>query len=129
MSKDLDKAANSLKKVGDNLTSVGQKMTAGITLPLVGAGVAMMKTFADFESVMADIAIRSGATAEEMKKLSDLALEMGRTTTFGATEAAQAMQELEASGMGVQEIYKTLPHVLNLAAAGNIELAQAARFP
>lgn len=126
MSKELDKSANSLKKIGDNLTSLGQKMTAGITLPIVAAGTAMFKTFADFESVIAELGARTGATAEEMKKMSDYALKMGRDTAFSATEAAQALLELTSSGASAAEAMEQLPHVLNLAAAGALELGEAA---
>lgn len=89
ISGNLTKTSNSLKKMGDSLTSVGQKMTAGITLPIVAAGTAMMKTFADFESVMAELGARTGATADEMQRMEKFAIEMGRTTSFSATEAAE----------------------------------------
>jgi TP901 family phage tail tape measure protein len=125
-SKAIEKAGNGLKGLSSTLTSVGQKMTMGITAPLVGMGVAMMKTFADFENVMVEIEARTGATAEEMKKMNALAIEMGRVTKFSATEAAQALLELTSSGQSAAQAMATLPHVLNLAAAGNIELGRAA---
>lgn len=119
-------AASSLSKLSKGLTDLGTKMTAGITLPIVGAGIAMFKTFADFESVIAELGARTGATADEMKKMSDYALEMGRNTAFSATEAAQALLELTSSGSSAAEAMEQLPHVLNLAAAGALELGEAA---
>jgi TP901 family phage tail tape measure protein len=126
MSGSLDKAQNSLQKMGSSLTSIGQKMTMGITAPLVGAGVAMFKTFADFESVMAELEARTGSTAEEMKKMSDFAIQMGRDTAFSAQQAAEALLELTSSGSSAAEAMQMLPDVLDLAAAGALELGEAA---
>lgn len=126
MSKELDKSVNSLKKMGESISSVGQKMTTGITLPLVGMGAAMMKTFMDFESVMTEIEARTGATAEEMKKMQEFAIEMGAKTAFSATEAAEALLELTSSGSSAAEAMAQLPAVLALAAAGALELGRAA---
>lgn len=126
MSKELDKSSNALKKIGDNLTSLGQKMSIGITAPLVGLGIAATKSFMEFDSAMKEIEVRSGATAAEMEKLRRLALDMGRDTVFSATDAAEAIQELEASGASVTEIFSQIKPVMDLAAAGNIELADSA---
>jgi TP901 family phage tail tape measure protein len=126
MSGNLDKASNSLQKMGSSLTSIGSKMTMGITAPLVGMGVAMFKTFADFENIMVELEARTGSTAEEMKKMEQFALEMGKTTAFSATEAAQALLELTSSGSSAAEAMEMLPDVLNLATAGALELGAAA---
>jgi TP901 family phage tail tape measure protein len=126
MSGNLDKAQNSLQKMGSSLTSIGQKMTMGITAPIVGMGAAMFKTFADFENIMVELEARTGSTAEEMKKMEQFALDMGKTTAFSATEAAQALLELTSSGSSAAEAMEQLPAVLDLAAAGALELGDAA---
>lgn len=126
LSKEAEKATNSLKKMGDSLTSIGKKMTVGITAPLVAMGAGMMKAFSDFETVMTEISARTGATGEELKKMSDLALKMGLDTRFSAKEAAQALLELTSSGQSAAQAMKTLKPVLDLAAAGSIDLGRAA---
>lgn len=108
------------------MQSVGMNMTRNITAPIVAAGVAMFKTFADFQDVMAEIEVRSGATAAGMEKLKDVAIELGRDTVFSATEVGEAMLQLTASGSSVIETIEQIPHVLSLAAAGNIDLGKAA---
>lgn len=125
-SKQAKAVSNTLADMGKSVTSLGQSMSVGITAPLVAAGAAMFKTFADFESVIVEIGARTGATADEMKKLSDFAIEMGRTTAFSATEAAQALLELTSSGSSAAEAMQQLPSVLNLAVAGALDLGQAA---
>lgn len=126
MSKELDSSADKLKKLGQNMTTVGQRMTAGLTLPIVGLGTAMFKTFADYEDIMAELQARTQASTEDMEAMSKMAIQMGRDTVFSATEAGQAMLELTASGSSAEEAISMLPHVLNLAAAGSIELGESA---
>src|SRR5690606_40592524 len=66
------------------------------------------------------------ATGEEFARLESLAKEMGATTMFSATEAAQAMEFLGMAGWDTTQIMAGLPDVLNLAAAGGPGLAEAA---
>jgi TP901 family phage tail tape measure protein len=68
----------------------------------------------------------SGATGPELTKLTDLAKEMGRTTQFSASDAADALGFLGMAGFKTNEMMTALPGVLNLAAAGSIDLATAA---
>lgn len=126
MSAGLDKTASKLDKVGKKMSSVGKSMTMNITAPIVGLGAAMFKTFADFEAVMVEIGARTGATAEQMELLSDAAIKAGRDTVFSATEAGEALLELTSSGASATEAMIQLESVLDLAAAGGLELGAAA---
>jgi TP901 family phage tail tape measure protein len=94
----------------------------------VGIGAAV-KTAADFEQKMADVKSVSGATASEMSQLGDLAKEMGLKTAFSATEAAGGIEELIKAGLTVTDILNGgLEGALNLAVAGNLQLADAAEI-
>lgn len=126
MSTQLDKTASKLDQVGSKMQSVGKSMTMNVTAPIVGLGAAMFKTFADYEDVMAELQARTQATGDEMEAMGELALQMGRDSVFSATEASQAMLELTSSGSSAAEAMEQLPHVLNLAAAGALELGAAA---
>ncbi len=126
MSKQLDSATSKLGSMGKKMTSVGQGLTAGLTLPIVGLGTAMFKTFADYEDIMAELQARTQASTADMEAMSDMAIKMGRDTVFSATEAGQAMLELTASGSTAAEAMAMLPDVLNLAAAGSLDLQTAA---
>lgn len=67
-------------------------------------------------------------TAENMQKLTDLAMDMGAKTKFSANESAEAMTYLAQAGWGVEQIMAGLPGVMSLAATDGIELAQAAEI-
>lgn len=62
---------------------------------------------------------------EQMDALRDTAREMGATTRFSASEAADAMGYMALAGWNDQEVIAGLPGVLNLAAAANMDLARA----
>jgi len=101
-------------------------------LASVAAGYLSIQTALDaygivtkFETAMDSLGSKIGATAEELEKLEATALEMGEASKYSATEAANAMDFLAAAGFSTNEIIKSIPATLNLAAAGNLELAEA----
>ncbi|WP_017616390.1 phage tail tape measure protein [Nocardiopsis salina] len=124
-----EKATSGFDKVQDSgrrLTDVGKGLTAGVTTPIVGLGTAVVTTAASFESSMNGVRAVTGATGQDLDDLTGLAREMGSTTQFSASEAAAGMEFLGMAGWDTTEIMSGLPDVLNLAAAGGMELANAA---
>jgi TP901 family phage tail tape measure protein len=105
---------------------VGKTML--ITGGVIGAGVGLaVKSFADFDKEMSQVRAVSGASSSEMEKLSAAALQAGADTKFSATEAAQATGELAKVGISTSDILGgALTGSLDLAAAGNLDLADAA---
>ena len=128
-------AGEKLKTVGDNISSAGQKLlpvTAGVTT----LGTASVTTAANFESSMSQVQATMGITKDAMSTvngqsvntmdtLSKLAKKMGAETAFSASECAEALNYLALAGYDTQQMCDTLPTVLNLAAAGDIALADA----
>ncbi|MFP6331253.1 phage tail tape measure protein [Bacillus subtilis] len=96
----------------------------------VATGVGAAATAAaNFEQQMSAVKAVSGASESEMKKMTDLAIKLGETTSFSATETAKATEELVKAGVSVTDIINGgLSGALDLAAAGNIELADAAEI-
>ena len=125
----LDKIEQGLGKVrdvGSKMTDVGKGLTVGVTTPVVGMGAAILKTAGDFEAGMNGVRAVTGASGQDFEDLQAKAREMGATTAFSATEAASAMEFLGMAGWDTNEIMAGLPDVLNLAAAGSVDLAEAA---
>lgn len=91
----------------------------GVTAALQDA----VRTGAEFDASVADIAATMGTTVEGIGELRGFALEMGATTAYTAAEAAQALNYMALASYDAQASMETLPNVLNLAAAGGIELA------
>ena len=79
----------------------------------------------NFDTAMSQVAATMGVTTDQVEELRDFALEMGSTTAFSATEAAEALNYMALAGYDSEKSMAMLPNVLNLAAAGNMELARA----
>lgn len=93
---------------------------------------ASIETGSSFEASMSQVAATMGMTAEEInagsadyEKLSNAAKACGQTTKYSASESAEALNYLALAGYDVNKSVETLPKVLDLAAAGGIDLAYA----
>ena len=97
-----------------------------LTAPLNAFAAAGVKTAATFEDSIAEISARTATYGEDLQRVSDVAKQMGQDTIYSAQEAVGAMLELTTSGQTTAEAIETIPHVLNLAAAGGTNLGFAA---
>lgn len=131
---DIRKAEGSFNKfvagtsgIGKSMSNIGKSMSMNVTLPLTLLGAASVKTAADFEVAMAQVAVATDTPVAGLKNLSDLAKQLGADTIFSANEAAQAMLELSKAGITPAEISSgALANTLNLAAASGMALADSA---
>lgn len=81
----------------------------------------------DFEHTMSGVKAVSGATAEQMRQLQGLALQLGKDTSFSAKQAAAGLEELVKGGISISDImHGAAQATLNLAAAGGVNLTDAA---
>ena len=114
-----------IKRAGEALAPVGKLLTATVTAPVVALGASAIKTGMDFDASISKVGALSGATGKDLQKLENVAREMGKTTQYSATEAADALGYMALAGWDVDESTSALPGVLNLAAASGMDLAQA----
>lgn len=112
---------SSFKGLGTNLTKY-------VTLPVVGAGTAIMALGNDFEAQMSRVQAIAGATGDELEKLKDLAIQLGAETSFSASQVAEAMENLASAGFTTAEIMEAIPGLLDLAAASGADLATASEI-
>jgi TP901 family phage tail tape measure protein len=82
-----------------------------------------------FEKSMSGIKAVSGASAGDMQQLSTLALQLGKDTSFSAGQAAKGIEELLKGGVSIGDVFGgAASAALNLAAAGEVDLASAAEI-
>ena len=112
-----------MKTLGDNIAGVGSTLTRNVTAPIVGVGAAAVKTAADFDSAMSQVAAVSGATGSDFDALRDKAREMGSKTKFSASEAAEAMNYMAMAGWKTGDMLEGIEGIMNLAAASGEDLA------
>lgn len=126
------KIINSLKPIGTKMMDVGKKMTdfgkkmSLMTLPISAFGAKMVHTATNFQEAMNMVGAVTKATSKEFDEMASLAKEMGATTQFSATQAADAMKFMGMSGMNVREIIGSLPRVLELAASAQLDMGTSA---
>lgn len=126
---EFEKSLNGIAGKGASLIGKGFAAAEGA---IVAAGAASVKVGADFESSMSQVAATMGMTTEEIRggskdfeTLKNAAQQAGETTAFSATESAQALNYLALAGYDAGKAAEVLPSVLNLAAAGGMDLAYA----
>lgn len=118
----IDVAGQKMEAVGNSIAGAGKKMM-GVTTVIGGVGVAAVKTAADFDSAMSQVAAVSGATGKDFDALRNKAREMGAKTKFSATEAAEAMNYMAMAGWKTEDMLNGIEGVMNLAAASGEDLA------
>ncbi|MHA2891265.1 phage tail tape measure protein [Bacillus cereus] len=123
---------NRMETLGNHLQNAGMQigMVFGGMTYAIGRGLKSAVTESmNFEQQMANIKAVSGSTGEEMKKLSESAINMGETTKYSSVQAGQGIEELIKAGVSLTDIINGgLEGALNLATAGELELGEAAEI-
>ena len=120
-----------VKSSESGITGLGKTIagvvSAGAILKL---GKDAITTGMNFDSAMSQVGATMGLTQEEInstdgvfQKLRKTALEMGSSTKFSASEAAEGLNYLAMSGMDADTMMKALPITLQMAGASGIDLA------
>lgn len=113
---------------GDIGRETGQKLGEGLSeafskaIEFIGDSI---QTGMGFDTAMSQVAATMGKTTDEIAELRDYAKEMGTATAFSATQSAEALNFMALAGYDANTSMKMLPNVMNLAAAGSMELARA----
>lgn len=139
--KEAEDAADDLDNTLDDVEDSAEKASDGFTVmkgalaELVADGLRLaiqaMKDFVaesvkvgmSFDSAMSQVQAVSGATGEELQALRDKAKEMGSTTKFTATEAADAFNYMAMAGWKTDDMLNGIEGILSLAAASGTDLA------
>ena len=131
--------ANLSQKLGSGLETAAKVGIAAVTAAstaIVAFGKEAASVGANFDKAMSQVAATMGYSVQELntegseaadtfERLRDYAMEMGSKTAFSASQAADALNYMALAGYDADTSISMLPNVLNLAAAGGIELAQA----
>lgn len=122
----LQQATGTLRSAGQSMQNIGRSMSAAVTAPLVGFGALSLRAAGNFEASMNRVRAASGASVSEMQALEAIALTMGETTQFSATQAADAIEILAKNGLDASQILGgALEASMLLAASSGAELAGA----
>lgn len=120
-----DRATARIQKSMNRMKAGFAGIAAGAMLlapTIMGVGKSM-----EFNAVMSEVYAKSATTnIETQKLLANEAMRLGEATKFSAKQAAEGQSFLAMAGFKTNEIISAMPGVLNLASAGNLELAESA---
>ena len=130
--KEFKSTLGSLGTVAGSALKGAATAVAAATTAVGGLAAASVKVGSNFESSMSQVAATMGLTtadiangSEEFEILAQAAKDAGATTAFSASQASEALNYLALAGYDAQTAADALPAVLNLAAAGSMDLAYA----
>lgn len=112
-------AAKGLELAGEAISAIGDKAKE--------AAEYVVEVGSSFEAGMSEVEAISGATGSELEALENKAKSLGSSTKFSATEAASAMTNMSLAGWSVNQTLSGIDGVLQLAAASNMDLAEASQ--
>ena len=116
-----ENAENKFSAATGNLAKGAAVVAAGAA-PLA----AMIGTAATFEQAMSKVKAITNSSNEDMARLNETAQQLGASTQFSATQAAEAMSYLGMAGWKTDQIIAGMPGMLDLAAASGSDLATVA---
>lgn len=111
-----------LKGILANLATAGIAVAAGAVKDFCSEVVEIGQTF---ETSMSKVSALSGATGDDLATLEAKARELGASTTFSASQAADALGYMTLAGWDTEQMLAGVGSVLTLAQAGEMELAAA----
>lgn len=127
-----EKGLKGLGSIASKGLAVTTKAIGAVSTGLIALGGYATKVGSEFEASMSQVAATMGMSAEEVANgceefvmLEEAAKKAGSTTMFSASQSADALNYLALAGYSAEEACTALPKVLNLAAAGGLDLAYA----
>lgn len=117
-----EQVGSKLQSVGGAITNVGTKLMP-VSIALAGAGAASTKMASDFSDGMLKVQSLSGATGDELVQLSNLAKELGSSTSWSAKDVADAMGYMALAGFDAGQIMESTGGMLSLASASGEQLS------
>ncbi len=133
--KEVKETAEETEQAAEKVSVFGDVLKASLTAEVIVAGVktiangikdvarSAIDSGAGFEAAMSQVAAVSGASGDELEKLTAKAKEMGATTMFSASESAEALNYMAMAGWNTEDMLNGLDGVMNLAAASGADLA------
>jgi TP901 family phage tail tape measure protein len=121
-----DRAAKAARRMGTSMQNVGRNMTMYVTAPMLALSGAAVSAFANFDDAMVKSMAIMGDLSDTMKKdLAATARDVAKSTSFSASQTAEAYYFLASAGMDAAQSMAALPRVAKFAQAGAFDMARA----
>lgn len=123
--KGLQDAEEKLEEFSGNVEELGAAF-AGLGATFAAPAALGIKAFADFEQRILTLKGVTKATSEELQKMNDVALELGASTSWSASQVADGMTALGRMGFNPSEIVNAISPVMDLARGLGVTIDDAA---
>ena len=123
--KGLKDAEDKLKDFSGNVEDLGAAF-AGLGATFAAPAALGVKAFAEFEQRILTLKGVTKATEQELQKMNDVALELGATTSWSASQVADGMTALGRMGFNPSEIVSSISPVMDLARGLGVTIDDAA---
>lgn len=123
--KGLKDAEDKLKDFSGNVEDLGAAF-AGVGATLAAPAALGIKAFADFEQRILTLKGVTKATSDELQKMNDVALELGASTSWSASQVADGMTALGRMGFNPSEIVNAISPTMDLARGLGVTVDEAA---
>lgn len=123
--KGLKDAEDKLKNFSGNVEDLGAAF-AGLGATLAAPAALGVKAFADFEQRILTLKGVTRATESELQKMNDVALELGASTSWSASQVADGMTALGRMGFNPSEIVNAISPTMDLARGLGVTVDEAA---
>lgn len=127
-----DETAEKLGKIeqaGEKISGVGEKMSVGITAPIMAAGAAGLAAFSEVDEALDTIITKTGATGDVADRLSQSFENVGSNTHLELQTVGEAIGEVNTQfGFMDEKLEESTNYLLQYAEINDTDVSQSAIF-
>lgn len=121
------KVDNTFGTIGDSLTALGTQIDQ-VSQKIINFGRDSVETYVQYDDAMRETQAVGGYTTREMERLDELNRQIAQTSTYTNLQSANAMVLIAQAGLDLADVEAILPETLDLAMAGNLDLADSVDY-
>lgn len=112
----------SIRNIGRSISGIGDALVP-VSGAIVGVATAGGRAFVDFDATITSAGAKASATAEDMRRLRESAMQIGADFPISASQAAEGMDRLAAAGYDANAIIGAMPAIVTAAVASGEDMA------
>ncbi|WP_142959908.1 phage tail tape measure protein [Enterococcus durans] len=127
VSVDTAKKLQKIEETGEKIKGVGEKMSVGVTAPIVAAGAAGLAAFGEVDEALDTIITKTGATGEQADRLSQSFKNVGSNTHLPLQTVGEAIGEVNTQfGFMDKKLEDSTNYLLQYAEINDTDVSQSA---
>ena len=127
VSVDTAKKLQKIEETGEKVKGVGEKMSVGVTAPIVAAGAAGLAAFGEVDEALDTIITKTGATGDQADRLSQSFKNVGSNTHLPLQTVGEAIGEVNTQfGFMDKKLEDSTNYLLQYAEINDTDVSQSA---